>query len=74
MNKIPFKIIILLCAIFTSLGVTSNLSASETKEFKMTAQKYTFKPEMIEVNEGDYVILHITSVDTKHGIRIEEYN
>lgn len=74
MDKLPYKIIILLCTVFISLGGMSNLFASETMVFKMTAQKYTFKPETIEVNEGDNVTLHITSVDTKHGIGIEEYN
>ena len=74
MDRLPYKIIILLCTVFTLLGVTLNLPASETREFKMAAQKYTFKPEIIEVNQGDKVTLDVTAIDKKHGIGIKKYN
>ena len=49
------------------------LDSEETKEFTMTASDFKFSPEVIEVNEGDTVILHITSTDTDHGFSIPEF-
>tara|TARA_Y100000310_G_scaffold341499_2_gene440830 strand:+ start:935 stop:1336 length:402 start_codon:yes stop_codon:yes gene_type:complete len=45
----------------------------DTVEIDMVAKQFEFDPEVIEVNKGDTVILHITSVDVAHGISIPEY-
>lgn len=53
---------------------TSNSSSSgNVKEFTMTAKAFQFTPSTITVNEGDTVILHITSLDEMHGIAIPEF-
>jgi cytochrome c oxidase subunit II len=44
-----------------------------TKEFDLIAKKWVFEPDTITVNQGDTVILHIESVDVKHGISISAF-
>lgn len=44
-----------------------------TKEFDITAEKWSFSPSTITVNEGDTVILNIESTDVTHGFFIEEF-
>ena len=56
----------------TTLPVVPN--PGETKEFILVATDFVFTPEVIEVNKGDTVILHITSTDVAHGISIPEFN
>ncbi|MBW2985358.1 cupredoxin domain-containing protein [Candidatus Woesearchaeota archaeon] len=46
---------------------------STVKEFDMTAKKWDFEPATIIVNEGDTVILHITSVDVTHGFGLSAF-
>jgi cytochrome c oxidase subunit 2 len=59
----------------TGKTVANNPSENAVvREFDMTANEFTFNPSTIEVNEGDTVILHITSVDVAHGIAIPEFN
>ena len=59
----------------TGLTVTQNpTNTGETKEFTMTANEFAFVPETITVNEGDKVVLYITSVDVDHGISIPEFD
>jgi len=52
--------------------------SGSTVEIFMTAVRSHFKPERIEVNEGDHVIWHITNVeqtkDATHGFGIPGYN
>jgi cytochrome c oxidase subunit 2 len=45
----------------------------ETKEFDIIAKKWEFSPETIEVNLGDKVLLHITSIDVAHGIYLSDF-
>lgn len=52
----------------------SIFDSGETKEFTMNATDFAFSPEVIEVNEGDKVILYVTSTDVAHGIAIPEFN
>ncbi len=56
----------------TTTATTSG-SASNVKEFKMTAKQFSFEPSTIEVNKGDKVRLIVTSTDVPHGITIPEY-
>lgn len=46
---------------------------STIKEFDMIAKKWDFEPDTITVNEGDTVILHITSIDVTHGFGLSAF-
>jgi cytochrome c oxidase subunit 2 len=74
MRNKPIHLIILFGAFFSLSSAAVNLSASEPKTFEITAQKFSYEPERIEINEGDQVILNITAVGTKHGVGIKVYN
>jgi cytochrome c oxidase subunit 2 len=56
------------------LGYAAGASAAETKVIKMTAEKYHFTPETINVNLGDKVVLEITATDTEHGFGLSAFN
>jgi cytochrome c oxidase subunit 2 len=45
----------------------------QTREFDMSAKQWEFIPDTITVNKGDTVILHITSIDVKHGIALNQF-
>jgi len=45
----------------------------EVKTFNMTARQWEFEPETITVNEGDTVVLNITSEDVAHGFAISQF-
>tara|TARA_Y100000034_G_scaffold46233_1_gene56869 strand:- start:18726 stop:19109 length:384 start_codon:yes stop_codon:yes gene_type:complete len=42
----------------------------ETKEFDIVAKNWEFSPELIEVNLGDKVELHMESIEGTHGLAI----
>jgi cytochrome c oxidase subunit 2 len=42
------------------------------KTIEVTASRFEFQPDRIEVNEGDHVRLVLHSADTKHGFAIPE--
>jgi cytochrome c oxidase subunit II len=44
--------------------------AVETKEVKITAKKYEFSPNTVEVNAGTRIIFKITAMDREHGFEI----
>ena len=44
--------------------------AVETKEVKITAKKYEFSPDTVEVNVGTRIIFKITALDREHGFEI----
>lgn len=43
------------------------------RSFDVTASRFEYQPSTIEVDEGDHVVLHVRSTDTKHGLSIKEY-
>jgi cytochrome c oxidase subunit 2 len=43
------------------------------KVFEITASRYRFEPAILEVTEGDRVILTLRSADGTHGIAIPEF-
>jgi cytochrome c oxidase subunit 2 len=45
---------------------------ASVKTIEVTASRFEFQPERIEVKEGDHVRLTIHSADTKHGFAIPE--
>jgi len=48
-------------------------NSGNTIELDVIAKQWEFDPAIIEVNEGDTVLLHITSVDVDHGIAIPQF-
>ena len=40
----------------------------------MIARRFSFDPNVITVNKGDTVRLHITSADAAHGISLPEFD
>lgn len=47
---------------------------SEVKTFNITAKRFNFTPSTITVNQGDTIILNITSTDVAHGFAISGYS
>lgn len=43
------------------------------RSFEVTASRWKFEPAVIEVDEGDRVIIRVHSVDTAHGLAIKEF-
>jgi cytochrome c oxidase subunit 2 len=46
--------------------------APEAKTFEITASRFKFEPDVIEVQQGDLVRITIHSADTTHGFGIKE--
>ena len=44
------------------------------KEFRMTAKRFEFTPNVVAVNQGDYFKLRITALDGDHGFKIPGTN
>ncbi len=51
----------------------SQNASSSVKEFTMTAKQFSFDPNTITVNQGDTVIIRITSLDVLHGFALPEF-
>jgi len=49
----------------------STATAQTTKEVQMTAKKYEFSPDTVEVPAGTKIIFKITALDREHGFEIE---
>ena len=56
-----------------SAEIISLVENGEVVEIDLTAKRWEFEPQLIEVNLGDTVELHLESVDVPHGIVIPEY-
>jgi cytochrome c oxidase subunit II len=69
---------VVLAGLFGTFAVTSGIRslraapAPEVKAFDITASRFKFEPEVIEVHEGDLVRLTVHSADTTHGLGIKE--
>jgi len=67
----PITVIVLL-----TLGLggaqTAPSADAPVKAFEVTASRFEFTPEKIEVAEGDHVKLTLRSADTTHGMAIPE--
>jgi len=46
-------------------------TASPTKTFEIAASRFEYKPNRIEVDEGDLVVLKLHSTDVEHGLAIK---
>ena len=59
---------------FVALGVLVSLGAQQSPRIiEVTAKRYDFVPSTIEVQQGERVILRVTSADRTHGIGIEKF-
>lgn len=45
-------------------------TALETKEVQITAKKYEFSPNTVEVKAGTRIVFKITALDREHGFEI----
>lgn len=67
---------VLICAGVALLlcGIRAQASAQgDTREIQMTAKKFEFTPNVIEVKKGDHVKLTITALDRDHGIALPAF-
>ncbi len=59
------------------LGVPAPLTAQEQaptrREFTVTARKYAFTPNRIEVHQGDIVRITLVAEDIAHSFTIDDY-
>src|SRR5687768_11557376 len=51
----------------------SDAPAPPTRSFEVVASRWKFEPEVLEVDEGDRVVLRMRSSDTAHGLAIKEF-
>ena len=59
---------------FVALGVVVTLAAQQAPRIiEVTAKKYDFVPSTIEVQQGERVVLRVTSTDRLHGIGIKKF-
>lgn len=46
---------------------------AETKEFTVKAAQWKYAPNVLSVNKGDRVIIHMESLDVEHGIYVDGF-
>ncbi len=77
------SIVMLSIIVFAAVGVvywneTSRFPVlggeGDTKVFYVTALMWEYYPQEIRVQEGDNVIIHLSSIDVPHGFYIEAWN
>ncbi len=57
-------------AVVPAWGATET---STTREFEITAQQFSYSPNVIRVNKGDLVKITLLSGDVMHGLAIDNY-
>ena len=59
------------------IAVAVVLPASRTeageRHFDVTAMKFHFEPGVLEVDQGDHVVVSLHSADVKHGFSLKPY-
>jgi len=64
---------ILALAVAFGLALALRATGAESvKTFDITASRFEFQPDTIEVTQGDHVKVTLRSADTKHGFAIAE--
>ena len=59
---------------FVALALVTALAAQQApRVIDVKAKKYDFDPSVIEVQEGERVVLRVTSTDRLHGIGIKKF-
>lgn len=47
-------------------------AANSDRHFEVTASRFKFEPELLEVAEGDRVVVTIRTLDVEHGFAIKK--
>jgi cytochrome c oxidase subunit 2 len=55
-----------------AMALLATASSPEERVIKMTARRFTYSPETIEVEQGVPVTLELTSLDRDHGFTIPD--
>jgi len=53
---------------------SATVQSGQFKEISITAEKWSFVPGDIKVNQGDKIRLRVKSIDVTHGLALPEYN
>jgi heme/copper-type cytochrome/quinol oxidase subunit 2 len=64
---------VLAFAAITGLRIFSQDAPSAAGEIAITAQKYSYTPDVIRVKKDDHVKLTITALDADHGFKLEAF-
>jgi cytochrome c oxidase subunit 2 len=56
------------------VGAPGDVPLSPPRAFEMTASRFRFEPETVEVTEGERVRLILRSTDTEHGFSVKKLN
>jgi cytochrome c oxidase subunit II len=64
----------LLLAVLMGAGALARAQegAEASKTFELTATRFAFTPDRIEVRQGDHVIVRLRATDVEHGFAIKE--
>lgn len=62
----------ILAAAALTIGASATGDEEPRREFEVTAWRFRFEPESLEVAEGDRIALTLRSADGTHGIAIPE--
>jgi heme/copper-type cytochrome/quinol oxidase subunit 2 len=54
----------------TAVRPQTSPAGPETREVRITAKKYEFSPDTVEVKAGTKIIFKITALDREHGFEI----
>lgn len=76
MVRIGLILILSLVAFIALNSIVSAVTAGsgDVKEFNIRAAQFFYDPNVIEVNKGDRVILHLQSLDVSHGLYLDGYS
>jgi cytochrome c oxidase subunit 2 len=69
----PFVTAVVLAAGVTAWTAGSEEAKVKTRSFEITASRFEFEPDLIEVGQGDRVVLTLRSADVTHGIAIKAF-
>lgn len=74
-DRVKNETILVLIIILFASSPLALAQQEETKERVITieASRFSYKPEIIEVNEGDKVTIRFISTDVHHGLFIDGY-
>lgn len=57
----------------TTDEVVSTTTIAEIKTFDVVAEQFSFSPSTLTVNQGDSVVLNLTTSDVPHGFSLPEF-
>lgn len=55
-------------------SLAAGVAGGQKKEFNITLRQWGFEPGIIQVNQGDTVVLHLHALDVTHGFYVDGYN